>query len=147
MSGMLPKILVVDACILFSFFNKDSARRRLMEELPYFGCRLIMPEVAFRELLRGKERIKKYGRIDELEFTFLFSLLERRIEPFAEESYKEFLPEANRLSPHGEGTKDDPYFALALVFNCPVWSDESAFKRQDKIKVFGTKELTGLFRL
>ncbi len=138
---------MVDACILFSFFNKDSARRRLMEELPYFGCRLIMPEVAFGELLRGKERIKKYGKIDELAFTFLFSLLERRIEPFAEESYKEFLPEANRLSPHGEGTKDDPYFALALLFNCPVWSDESAFKRQDKIKVFGTKELTGLFRL
>ena len=52
--------------------------------------------------------------------------------------------EANKISPHGEETKDDPYFALALAFNFPIWSDEGAFRKQSKVKVFTTAELLKL---
>lgn len=143
----LPRILVVDACIMFSFFNKNSDRRKIIEELSNLGCMLISPEYVFEELAKNKEDIKKFGKISELGFTFLFSLLERKIESFPKESYKEFLPEANKLSPHGEQTKDDPYFALALAFNSPIWSDESEFKQQGRIKLFSTKELAELLGL
>ncbi len=147
MPETIPKILIVDACILFSFFKKDSRRRKLVEELPSFGCRLIMPEFAFGEVLGDKEKTKKYGKIDELAFTYLFSLLEKEMESFPEETYIEFLQAANKLSPHGEQTKDDPYFALALAFNSPIWSDEEGFKKQNKVKIFGTEELAMLLRL
>ncbi|RLJ02047.1 MAG: hypothetical protein DRP10_02385 [Candidatus Aenigmatarchaeota archaeon] len=144
MPEKLPRTLIVDASILFSFFKKDSARRRIIEELPNLGCRLISPEFALKELLFDKEKIMKYGKINELSFAFLFSLLLRKIDPISEEKYKEFLSEANKISPHGEKIKDDPYFALALAFNCDIWSDESAFKQQSKVKVFNTKELLEL---
>ena len=49
--------------------------------------------------------------------------------------------------PHGGETKDDPYFALALSLNCPIWSDEEAFKQQSRIKVFNTKKLSELIEL
>lgn len=143
----LPRILIVDACVLFSFFKSDSVRRRIIEELPNLGCRLISPEFAFRELLSDKEKIMKFGKIDELSFEFLFSLLERKIEPFPEEVYKELLSDASKISPHGEQTKDDPYFALALAFNSPVGSDEFAFKQQNKVKVFSTEDLAKLLGL
>lgn len=144
----LPRILVVDACILFSFFKKDSDRRRIIEALSDLGCRLISPEFVFEELAKNKGRIKKFGKVNELAFSFLFSLLEREIEPFPEEAYKEFLSEANKISPHGRQiTKDDPYFALALVFNSQIWSDEEAFKQQSRIKVLNTKELAKLLEL
>lgn len=138
---MLPDILVVDASILFSFFKRDSVRRDIIERLPLLGCRLISPQFAFTELSGEKERIIKYGKINESEFIFLFSLLERKIDSFPEEKYKSLLTEAAKLSPHGEQTKDDAYFALALAFNSPIWSDEVAFKEQEKVKVLSTAEL------
>lgn len=137
----LPKTLVVDASILFSFFKRDSSRRRLIEKLPNSGCELICPRFVFRELMSDKEKVMKYGKINELSFTFLFSLLLRKVKLVSEKEFKESLPEANRISPHGEQKKDDPYFALALAFECGIWSDEIAFKQQSAVKVLNTAEL------
>ena len=142
MPEKLPKILVVDASILFSFFKANSDRRRIVEELPNLGCELISPKFVFEELANNKEEIKKFGKINDLAFSFLFSLLDMKIETFPEEVYKDFLSEANKISPHRkEVTKDGPYFALALSLNCPIWSDETAFKRQSKVKVYTTSDL------
>jgi predicted nucleic acid-binding protein len=148
MPEKLPKILVVDASILFSFFKKDSDRRRLIEELPNFGCQLIAPKFVLEELVKEKERIKKFGHINNLAFAFLLSLLDKRVETFPEEAYKEFLAMANKISPHGKPVvKDGPYFALAFAFNSPIWSDEEAFRQQSKIKIFSTKDLIELLAL
>src|SRR3989344_8587832 len=95
----LPKILIVDASILFSFFRKNSTRRKVVEKLSEFGCKLISPEFVFKELSDKRERIKKFGEVNELAFAFLFSLLDRRVESFPEDAYKNFLPEANKISP------------------------------------------------
>ena len=133
--------LVVDASILFSFFNPDSIRRFIIESTPILGFKLISPDFAFDELADDKKEIQKYSEINELEFIILFSLLEKKIESFPKDLYKKFLLEANTISPHGKQTKDDSYFALALSLNCAIWSDEKAFKQQSKIKVFDTSEL------
>ena len=37
--------------------------------------------------------------------------------------------------------KDVEYFALALRFDFPIWSNEKGFKKQTKVKVFSTSEL------
>ena len=147
MPEKLPKTLIVDASILFSFFKQDSARRKVIEELPNLNCELISPKFAFKELISDKEKIIKYGKINDLSFAFLFSLLFRKVEPISEKEYKDFMSEANKISPHGKQTKDDPYFALALTLNSPIWSDEVAFKQQSKVKIFGTKKLAELLGL
>lgn len=133
--------LIVDASILFSFFNPNSARRLIIESAPALGFKLISPDFAFDELANGKGEVQKYSETNELEFTMLFSLLEKKIESFSKEAYIKFLPEANKISPHGKQTKDDTYFALALALNCAIWSDEKAFKQQSKVKVYSTSEL------
>lgn len=145
MKAKLSPILVVDANILFSFFNEKSARRRLIKKLPKMGCKLITPDFALEELMEDRERIKEFARIDEVGFMFLFSLLERKIEIYPEEKYEQSLSEAEKISPHGKDVhKDDPYFALALSFNVPIWSDEKAFKKQSAVKVFSTKDIIAL---
>ena len=133
--------LIVDASILFSFFNPDSARRMVIESSSGLGFNLISPDFAFDELTKDKEEIQKYSEISELEFIIFFSLLEKKIESFSRDMYESFLSDANKISPHGKQTKDDPYFALALALNCAIWSDEKAFKKQSKVKVFNTSEL------
>jgi predicted nucleic acid-binding protein len=140
----LPDTRFVDACILFSFFNNNSDRRRLIEELPNRGCRLVSPKFALKELSSNGERIKKYAKINDLGFAFLLSLLEKKIESYPYESYASFMQEANSISPHGEETVDDPYFALALSLNASIWSDETAFKKQASINVYNTNELFNL---
>ena len=144
MPSKIPRLLVVDASILFSFFKEDSARRRLIKELSNRGTELVSPDFAMEELLSDKERIMEFAKINELGFKFLFSLLGRRVETFAKSEYEEFLPEARRVSPHG---RDDPYFALALSLNSAIWSDEGAFKDQTKVKVYTTGELLRLLEL
>ena len=71
MINKLPLTLVVDASILFSFFNIGSERRRIIEELPHRGTRLVVPKYAFEELISDKERVLKYGKINEQMFAFL----------------------------------------------------------------------------
>jgi predicted nucleic acid-binding protein len=143
MPPKIPRLLVVDASILFSFFKRDSARRRLIKELTNRGSKLVSPDFVMEELFLSRERVVESAGINELGFKFLFSLLEKRIETFPKSEYEEFLPEARRISPHG---KDDPYFALALSLNSGIWSDEQAFKKQSRVRVFSTGELFELLK-
>ena len=73
------EILVVGADILFSFFKKDSAERRLIVESPNRGCRLVTPESAMEEPVSGKERVMEVAGTDESEFESLLSLLKVRL--------------------------------------------------------------------
>ena len=42
--------------------------------------------------------------------------------------------------------KDTPYIALALKLNCPIWSNDTDLKKQNKVKVYNTKELLEEFK-
>lgn len=135
--------LVVDASELFSFFKKGSERRKLIRELPKRRYELVSPDFVFEELVKDKDRIMKYSKINELQFKLLLSVMERRIRIVPKSEYAGFVKEAKSLAPHD---KDVPYFALALMLNCPLWSDELAFKRQSKITVHSTKDLLNMLQ-
>ncbi|MBC7129159.1 MAG: hypothetical protein H5T45_05460 [Thermoplasmatales archaeon] len=70
------------------------------------------------------------------------SLLKRKIETVPKTDYEMWLDEARKIAPH---FKDIPYFALALSLNAAIWSDEKAFKRQIKVKIFSTEKLKTFF--
>ena len=144
MSFEIPKELIVDASILFSFFKSSSARREVFKKLLEQEYKLVSPDFVIEELANNRLDIMKFASINEEEFNDVLSELNKYLETFEEEKYQDFLSEANKISPHGEETKDDPYFALALTFNFPIWSDEEAFKQQSRVKVFNTNELSKL---
>jgi predicted nucleic acid-binding protein len=136
--------LVIDANILFSFFNPSSARRVLIHASPKLGFKLISADFVFEELAEDRGKIQKYAGISGLEFILFFSLLEKMIESVPKEEHDNFLSNAMELAPHA---KDVPYFALALSLNCPIWSDEKAFRKQSKVKVYSTSELLKRLKL
>ncbi|MBI4116887.1 hypothetical protein HY449_04035 [Candidatus Pacearchaeota archaeon] len=134
--------LIVDANILFSFFKKDSTRRRLIEELLNRETELVSPHFMLHELRVNKDKIMQLSNISFGEFELTVRLIEDEINLIPEDKFKGFLSNASKLSPH---PKDKPYFALSLALDkCPIWSDESAFKRQSEIKIFSTFELLKL---
>jgi len=142
--GLIPSAIIPDASVLFSFFKLDSIRRNIFRELLKKECKFISPEFVLEELLSDKEKIMKYAGINEFEFSYLFQLINKEINKILEKDYKKFLLETNEISPH---EKDHSYFALALSKNLPIWSDEKAFKKQSKIKVYSTDELLSLLKL
>ena len=58
-----------------------------------------------------------------------------------DEDVARFAKEARALAPHIE---DVPCFALALALDCGIWSNEKAFKKQSKVRVYSTAELLNL---
>lgn len=134
----IPAAVVVDANILFSFFQADSGRRRLIKRLRSDGCQLLSPDYVLEELTAEKERISRFADLSEHEFVFLFSLLERTVTTIERERYNDRLADAKRLAPH---QKDVPYFGLALYGDIPIWSDESAFREQDAVPILTTQTL------
>lgn len=138
----VPGTLVDDANILFSFFQVDSGRRRLIKQLRSDGCQLTSPDYVLAELSAEKERIQRFANISEFEFVFLFSLLERTVTTIEREGYRDQLVEAEKLAPH---EKDVPYFGLALHEGVPIRSDESAFNDQGTVSIFTTQDLFSVY--
>jgi predicted nucleic acid-binding protein len=50
----------------------------------------------------------------------------------------DFADEAKAISPDRE---DWAYFAAALVADAPIWSNDKALKKQDRVRVYNTAEL------
>ena len=65
-------------------------------------------------------------------------LLEPEFKIFSRREYSVKLSEGLKLAPH---PKDVEYFALALKFDFPIWSNEKAFKKQSVVNIFTTSEL------
>lgn len=129
--------LVVDTNILVSFF-RDSPVRFILINPFLFDLKFFVPEYGIQELFNIKKLISKYAHLSESQINFSFEELKKHLEIIPSETFQSFKREAVKFVPHN---KDLPFFALALKINCAIWSKELAFKRQQKIKVFNTKEL------
>ncbi|MEK6954168.1 MAG: PIN domain-containing protein [Candidatus Micrarchaeota archaeon] len=127
--------LIVDANIVVAAILKDGLTRNLL-----FNSNLYLygPENLSLEIMEHEtEFISKLG-VGKAEFDNLTSALLNNLEilPLAyfEKKKKEaleFVPDRN----------DWPYFAVALLKGCAVWSNDKRLKEQKKIKVISTEEL------
>ena len=129
--------LVVDTNILVSFFRESPVRFVLINPL-LFDLKFFVPEYGLQELSNIKGLISEYAGISKDQIDFSFEELKKHLEIIPSEAFKSFENEALKLTPHN---KDIPFFALALKLDCAIWSNELAFKKQKKIKIFNTKEL------
>jgi len=129
--------IVLDANVLISALLKDGRTRQLLlsnqkfefcvpiyfraEFLKYanhFAIKLAKPK---KEILRIMKQLIELAEIKE----------------FKKNEYVDFLSEAKNISPD---PKDVPYFALALKFNCPIWTNDKLLKTQKKVKIISTHE-------
>jgi len=132
-------ILVIDANILFSALIKNSLTAELIFEEDLL---LYTPEFIVEEFLKYEDLIlKKTSRTKE-EFIGIMHILREIITVIPKEEYSEFMKEAEIISPD---EKDVMYFALTLKLKCGIWSNDKKLKEQDKIKIYSTKEILGLF--
>jgi len=127
--------LVVDANVLFSFFKVRSPTRKLVIAS---GFKLYAPEFALTELESYCREVSAKAKMSLGAFELFKTVMKWFVTFITDEEYKGSLQEAKSLTPD---PKDVAYFALALKFNCPIWSNDKALKEQSVVKVFSTSEL------
>ena len=132
--------LVVDANVLVSAFLKDSLTRRILLDE---RLNLITPEHGFIETRRVLQRPKMLKRIglEPAVFEELWAFLTSRIQTFPETDYQKSLGESIHLAVHPE---DAPYIALAIKFQCPIWTNDPDFQIhavKKSLQIYKTHEL------
>ena len=125
--------IVVDANKVFAAFIAEG----IVHDLLFSGeFKPVGPEKLLEEVEKHKDEIAEKARKKLEEIELAIKLLEPEFKIFSRQEYTVKLSEGLKLAP-----KDVEYFALALRFDFPIWSNEKGFKKQSKVKVFSTSEL------
>ena len=131
--------LVVDANIVLSaLLTKGKSFDIFIMNKLIKKYEFIAPEFLFFEIGKNFDEIVKRSKLPSEELAKVFKFIKDEIEFIPFKEFNKQADKASSLAPH---EKDVQYFALALAFNCGIWSEEKVFKHQSQVKVFSTKDL------
>lgn len=130
--------LVVDANILFSFFNQRSTARDLILS---GRVKLYSPRFILNEVEKHKEVIMEKFSLTDAQYSVALHIAKEFIVFIPVEEFRDKIPEAAEASPD---PRDLQYLALALEQGVPIWSNDKRLKEQTLVKVFSTAELIRL---
>ncbi|MFH1256266.1 MAG: PIN domain-containing protein [Candidatus Diapherotrites archaeon] len=126
--------LVVDANIAISALISDKGRTK--ELLFASNLKLYAPEFLLEEIREHEEEICKKAGLSKMELALALLVISSRIEfiPFAE--FKQNIVKAKAICPD----KDDVlYFALAIKYDCQLWSNDKKLQEQKEVKILSTQ--------
>lgn len=98
----------------------------------------ICPDFLLFEIGKYWSQICDKSGFEEDDIYPAFSLLRHRIKIVSLDKYLDKISEAKQFCPD---IGDVEYFALALMHNCLIWSEDKLLKKQNKVEVLNTKEL------
>ena len=135
-------ILIIDTNILISALIRDSTTRKIIFESEW---KFYYPKLSFHEVRKYKSLVIEKSGMTEQEYNQLLNSLLNHIILIPEERIHQKLEEASNLL-----SKIDPddviFLATALSLdNSKIWSDDSHFEKQSKIRVFKTEHIVKLF--
>lgn len=130
--------LVIDANRLFSVIITKRLNSAAMEIFFSDGVNFFAPFRMLAELENNREELRLKSGFSHEDFDNFACIIKLRVKFIPLEDFIDKISDAKDVSTH---SKDIEYFALGLHLNCPVWSDEKAFKKQSSVKVFNTSEL------
>jgi predicted nucleic acid-binding protein len=102
------------------------------------------PDFLLSEIKNHKDLIMKKGDLSESKFDTIYELLIDRINVLPKSDIMDHIEEARQII--GDIDRDDVTFiALALAIpNNGIWTEDKHFKKQNKIKIWSTKEILDL---
>jgi predicted nucleic acid-binding protein len=134
--------LVIDTNIFISALIKNSSVREIIVNS---GYNLLFPEFEFEEIRRHKQEIIKKSGSSEKEFDILLLRLLNYVKIIPANIILNYKRQAFEII--GRTDPDDIIFvATALAFNCPIWSEDKHFRKQNKIKIITTKDMIGYLK-
>lgn len=129
--------LVIDTNILMSALIKEGLTREILTNLQ---TNFIFPDFGLEEIYRHKEEIKYKAKLNEKDFNIILLRVLKHINLIPINLILPFSKESKNIIKNID-EDDSVFIATALTFNCPIWSEDKHFKKQNKVKVFTTSEL------
>jgi len=134
-------IIIIDANILFSALIRDSKTREIILKTDEF---FLFPSYIFIEAQKYKQEIIEKSKMSKEEFEKLFRLILGKVLIVPNEvliPYRKIAFEIVKdIDP-----KDVLFVACALAYpGSVIWSNDKRLKKQSKVRVLNTKELTDL---
>lgn len=137
--------LVVDANIVISCLITGSWTLRVFfASILSRRLTLTSPEYLFVEINEHFDEIASKTKLSKEELKYLLEVMEEEIRLVPVEEFEDMVDDAEKVSPD---PYDVPYFALALKFFCPLWSNDKRLKEQDRVTVLNTPEVSKLVGL
>lgn len=128
-------LLVVDANILISALI---SRGFTLELFFSEKLELLAPDFIFEEIKENKDEILQKSGLAENELELFLSLIITRVEIVPFEDFKGSFKKAKEISPDPD---DVQYFALALIRDCGIWSNEERLTRQSLVKIWKIEDV------
>lgn len=133
---------IIDTNILLSALIKNSTTRKIIVKS---GWNFYYPEMSFHEVRKYKDLVLKKSGMTEDNYNTLLDLILEHINILPDERIMNNLEEAKKVIGHID-PDDVVFFATKLsVSNSIIWSDDSGFDKQDKVKVLKSGEVVKLF--
>jgi len=132
--------LVIDTNrIIASLIKPQSSRRIILDNKIQF----ITPDFTLSEIMKYREMVIQKANLIPEEFDLILYILFEHIDIAPKEDYETYLSEAKTLI---SDIKDLPFIALAIASKADgIWSDDTDFKKQNKIKIYTTADLFAYF--
>lgn len=136
--------LIVDTNILLLALIRDSTTRKIIVKSEW---NFYYPEMSFHEIRKYKELVLRKSGMLKVDYNKLFNYLLEHITLIPDEAIIKNLEEAKRIIAHID--PDDVVFVAAnfSVTDSIIWSDDSDFDKQNKVKVLKSGEINKLFDL
>lgn len=128
-------LIVADANELFSALI---ARNKTLEMFLHNSLEIISPSFIIQEFREHLDEISIRAKITPHEAMTFAVILMQKVRLIDVKDYEDFLKEAQSLI---SDLDDIDYIALALKFNCSLWSEDKGIRDNSKVKVMNTKEL------
>lgn len=129
--------LIIDNNILFSLLKPDSFNSYLFDTF-VVGC--YAPRFILDEFKNHEDECRLKSKLSKDDFEKQKQKVIDRI-TILEEIDEAFLLKAEDSCPDED---DEPYIALGLQLNMPIWSNDKHLKQQSLVNVFTTTELIEL---
>ena len=135
-------IFVVDSNILISALIRDSTTRKILIESEWT---FYYPENSFQEVRKYSSMILEKSGMNEEDIGKVLMILLKHIILVPEEQFKAHIEEANKILGKID-VNDVVFLALAMSLdNSKIWSNDSHFQKQNKVKSLKTEYVVKLF--
>ena len=134
---------IIDSNIIISALIKDSKTREIILKS---GFDFYHPSIAIRNLNKYKKEIIRKAHINDKEFDELLKMVLEKVYIINEKHFIDKIEEAKEIIGKID-LEDIPFLALALsIPNNEIWTEDSDFEKQDKIKVWKTENIVKLHK-
>src|SRR3989344_6832508 len=135
--------LIVNTNRIIAALIKDSASRKIINHL---NAELITIEFSDQEIKKYKQLILEKAKINEEEFKLIIGRLKEKLIILDNNLILSKLNDAKNIMDKID-QDDTPFIAAALATNSDIWSDDKHFQKQNKVKVWKTKDLEKKMRI